>query len=121
MKITLLEHEAFCKILGVANALRRAERLGADKDEPEGVRYIQVSDTLARLLADELDRAEWQLRRGLEAWSMLAERVPMKQERPLTRWITLVYQAYMGLHGEALRGPGRLLREVLISMLEHKE
>jgi len=34
-----------------ANGLDRAERFGAAKDEPEGSRYIQMSDTLARQLA----------------------------------------------------------------------
>lgn len=32
----------------MADSLDKAERLGADKDEPEGARYIKISDTLAR-------------------------------------------------------------------------
>ena len=31
----------------VLKALRDAPRIGADKDIPEGTRYIQISDTLA--------------------------------------------------------------------------
>ena len=34
--------------------LRDAPRQGADRDEPEGSRYIQISDTLANELADQL-------------------------------------------------------------------
>ena len=36
------------KLLEWANALREAERLGDDYDCPEGARYIQISDTLAK-------------------------------------------------------------------------
>jgi hypothetical protein len=113
--MNLSEHEALTTIWQVADTLRRAERLGADKDEPEGVRYIQMSDSLAWVLFGELVRASDALLLSVNAPKLV------KRERPLTRWIMLVYQAYMGLHGEALRGPGRLLREALISMLEHRE
>ena len=37
-----------------ADILDRSVRLGADRDEPEGARYIQISDTLARQMADAL-------------------------------------------------------------------
>ena len=36
--------------------LKHAERLGADTDSPEGVRYIQISDTLAMQWANRLYR-----------------------------------------------------------------
>lgn len=42
-------------IRDVINVLRSASRLGSDKDDPEGVRYIQISDTLANQLADSLE------------------------------------------------------------------
>ena len=42
-------------IRDVINVLRSAERLGASEDNPEGVRYIQISDTLATQLADRLE------------------------------------------------------------------
>jgi hypothetical protein len=35
----------------VADALERAPRHGADRDEPEGARVVTLSDTLARQLA----------------------------------------------------------------------
>ena len=38
----------------IAEALETAERMGAERDEPEGVRYIVISDTLARRWADVL-------------------------------------------------------------------
>jgi len=38
----------------VANALDNAPRMGAEKDEPEGSRYIQISDTLAKQLSATL-------------------------------------------------------------------
>lgn len=50
-------------VLDVADALDSAKRMGADVDEPEGERYIQLSDTLARELAGRLrqfvDPSEW--------------------------------------------------------------
>jgi hypothetical protein len=42
-------------IKDVINVLRSAERLGHGEDNPEGVRYIQISDTLASKLADDLE------------------------------------------------------------------
>lgn len=36
--------------------LRSAPRCGADKDDPEGKRYIIISDTLATDLADRLEK-----------------------------------------------------------------
>ena len=39
----------------IANLLNRAERVGAERDEPEGMRYIMISDTCARMLADTLN------------------------------------------------------------------
>lgn len=38
----------------VIRMLDTAERLGSDTDEPEGNRYIQISDTLAKKLSDDL-------------------------------------------------------------------
>jgi len=32
----------------LADNLEKAERIGADVDEPEGARYVQISDTLLR-------------------------------------------------------------------------
>lgn len=36
--------------------LRSAPRIGQEQDSPEGVRNIQISDTLARYIADELEK-----------------------------------------------------------------
>jgi hypothetical protein len=44
-----------------AKGLREVPRSGADVDEPEGARTIEMSDTLARRLANELEQfAAWQ-------------------------------------------------------------
>jgi hypothetical protein len=42
-------------IRDVINVLRSAERIGPGEDNPEGIRYIQISDTLATQLADRLE------------------------------------------------------------------
>ena len=39
------------KLIGL---LENAPRMGAEIDSPEGERYIQISDTLAKELAEEL-------------------------------------------------------------------
>jgi hypothetical protein len=39
----------------VVAALRTAPRIGAEKDQPEGARYIQISDTLAQKMADLIE------------------------------------------------------------------
>jgi hypothetical protein len=38
----------------MAEGLDNSSRLGAEKDEPEGSRWIQLSDTLAREFAADL-------------------------------------------------------------------
>lgn len=38
----------------LARMLDDANRLGEDEDGPEGVRYIQISDILARMIARQL-------------------------------------------------------------------
>lgn len=38
------------------NVLRMAPRVGAEKDEPEGSRYIQLSETLVNLMIAELTK-----------------------------------------------------------------
>jgi len=39
----------------LADILKNADRLGTDKDEPEGSRYIRVSDTLANYMVLQLE------------------------------------------------------------------
>ncbi len=41
-------------LIELADALDASERAGAEKDEPEGARYITWSDTAARLVSTEL-------------------------------------------------------------------
>ena len=41
-------------LLKLARALDESWRYGADQDVPEGVRYIQISDTLAKQIAQKL-------------------------------------------------------------------
>ena len=43
-------------IRDIADAIRKTQRIGEEKDEPEGVRYIQLSDTIARRICLVLDR-----------------------------------------------------------------
>ena len=40
----------------ISELLDNAKRYGTEKDEPEGSRYIQISDTLARQLSEDLKR-----------------------------------------------------------------
>jgi len=40
----------------IAEGLERWDRIGSDIDEPEGARYIRLSDTLAKLMAQSLRR-----------------------------------------------------------------
>ena len=40
-----------------ADLLDTSERRGLERDEPEGARYIQISDTLARQMAADLREA----------------------------------------------------------------
>ncbi len=40
--------------LELASALDRAERVGADQDQPEGTRWVRLSDTLAKSIAERL-------------------------------------------------------------------
>jgi hypothetical protein len=42
-------------IRDVINVLKLAHRFGPSEDEPEGVRYIQISDTLANELVERLE------------------------------------------------------------------
>lgn len=45
-----------CPICEIVKALRTAPRQGAGTDEPEGARYIVISDTVANLIADTLEK-----------------------------------------------------------------
>ena len=49
----------------VAAALRNAQRLGMRTDEPEGVRYIVMSETIANILADMLEKYSAQVEETL--------------------------------------------------------
>jgi hypothetical protein len=40
----------------VSNALKSATRMGGDKDSPEGVRYIMLSDSISSRMAAIIDR-----------------------------------------------------------------
>ena len=53
-------------LLELADQLDRAERLGNTEDIPEGTRYIQISATMARKIAQGL-RIQAQAQEGLEA------------------------------------------------------
>jgi hypothetical protein len=39
----------------VIDILKKAERLGNEKDDPEGTRYIMLSDTLANKMIEGLE------------------------------------------------------------------
>ena len=51
------------EILKVIEILDSAQRIGSDQDDPEGNRYIQISDILARQMADQLRQALSELMR----------------------------------------------------------
>ena len=40
----------------IADGLENSRRMGNERDEPEGACYIQISDTLAKLMAQSLRR-----------------------------------------------------------------
>ena len=42
------------RLRSIARSLDGAPRMGADQDSPEGLRYIQLSDTLAKEIAKTL-------------------------------------------------------------------
>ena len=42
----------------VIEILKRAQRLGSPTDEPEGTRYIRISDTLASEMIEALNNTE---------------------------------------------------------------
>jgi hypothetical protein len=50
----MAEHE-FLDIDEIIDAIKNAPRLGDSTDEPEGARYIKMSDTLAKLVVDSLE------------------------------------------------------------------
>lgn len=39
--------------------LRTANRIGSEKDDPEGIQYIQISDTLAQHIASEIEKVRY--------------------------------------------------------------
>ena len=41
--------------IDVKNILEYAERMGDEKDKPEGSRYIQISDTLAKQMVKAIE------------------------------------------------------------------
>ena len=43
-------------LLDIAQALREADRVGTEIDEPEGSRNAVISDTLANIMADCIER-----------------------------------------------------------------
>ena len=48
-------------LIDIQNALTSAERQGADTDEPEGARYVQLSETLLLEIAYNLGRAHGEM------------------------------------------------------------
>ena len=42
----------------VIKILKEADRIGQPEDKPEGVRYIQISDTLVSEMIEELNSCE---------------------------------------------------------------
>lgn len=50
------------RLSGIARGLNEAPRHGAEKDEPEGSRYIMISETLANQWAEFLEETSKKLR-----------------------------------------------------------
>jgi hypothetical protein len=46
-------------LLALANDFDSMDRIGAEKDEPEGSRYVQISDTLMRMMSAALRQGKW--------------------------------------------------------------
>lgn len=44
-------------LVQLKHILNSFERQGKDKDDPEGSRYICISDTLVKMMSDNIDRA----------------------------------------------------------------
>lgn len=55
-------------LLELARELEEAERVGADWDAPEGTRYVQISDTLTRMIAARLREIAQGKDELLRAW-----------------------------------------------------
>lgn len=49
-------------LLGLANAFRNAERYGAEKDEPEGARFIKFSESSVEAIADKAEQLAARIR-----------------------------------------------------------
>lgn len=49
----------------LADDLENADRLGADTDEPEGNRYIQMSDTVTKLIAERLRKIAYNINESI--------------------------------------------------------
>ena len=46
------------KVRAIIEALAKAQRQGADVDEPEGARYVVISETLLNILVTHLQQVE---------------------------------------------------------------
>ena len=49
----------------LADDFENADRLGADTDEPEGNRYIQMSDTVTKLIAERLRKIAYNINESI--------------------------------------------------------
>lgn len=57
----LLGQEMILSLDDILHVLRTADRVGLDEDSPEGSRWIQISDTLAKRMVKVLEDAEFEL------------------------------------------------------------
>ena len=49
-----VKEDALLCLSFIAKSLDSVERVGEDKDEPEGVRVVRLSDTLAGCISDQI-------------------------------------------------------------------
>jgi len=68
------------ELTDISNILKTAPRLGSDgQDDPEGVRYIQISDTLATNMAMFLDEQCLTLGRATEMEKEVLKEINRRQ------------------------------------------
>lgn len=96
----------------LANALRSAPRLGAESDSPEGARYIQLSDTLARQMAEALELAAEAMRRQAAENSELGDVIAETIE-----WFS-VFEAKRAAAARNVAGYCRLVRNELANGID---
>lgn len=78
-------------LFGVADAFDNIKRIGSDTDDPEGSRYIIVSDSMANKLSHDLRNCAHKVNEAAEEkspWIPVPERLPEPYKKVLI-WSTI--------------------------------